>query len=107
MTDHLTKQQVERYVQRILPPLELLDMDDHLARCIHCRETVASALPIGAPPRLAEPAYLDRVGAATRRLEDALGPSAGSPFSEAMKLGMGTVEELAHDVETNYKAPLD
>ena len=62
---------------------------------------------IGAPPRLAEPAYLDRVGAATRRLEDALGPSAGSPFSEAMKLGMGTVEELAHDVETNYKAPLD
>jgi hypothetical protein len=61
---------------------------------------------IGAPPRLAEPAYLDRVGAATRRLEDALGPSAGSPFAEAMKLGMGTVEELAHDVETNYKAPL-
>jgi hypothetical protein len=61
---------------------------------------------IGAPPRLAEPSYLDRVGAATRRLEDALGPSAGSPFAEAMKLGLGTVEELAHDVETNYKAPL-
>jgi len=62
---------------------------------------------IGAPPRLAEPAYLDRVGAATRRLEEALGPSSGSPFAEAMKSGLGTVEELAHDVESNYKLPLD
>lgn len=62
---------------------------------------------IGAPPRLAKPAYLDRVGAATRRLEDALGPSSGSPFAEAMKSGLGTVEELAHDVESNYKLPLD
>lgn len=62
---------------------------------------------IGAPPRLAEPAYLDRVGAATRRLEDALGPSSGSPFAEAMKSGLGAVEELAHDVESNYKLPLD
>jgi hypothetical protein len=62
---------------------------------------------IGAPPRLAEPAYLDRVGAATRRLEQALGPSAGSPFAEAMKQGMASVEELTHDVELNYKRPLD
>jgi hypothetical protein len=62
---------------------------------------------IGAPPRLAEPAYLDRVGAATRRLEEALGPSASSPFAEAMKSGLATVEELAHDVESNYKLPLD
>ena len=62
---------------------------------------------IGAPPRLAEPAYLDRVGAATRRLENALGPSSGSPFAEAMRSGLGTVEEFAHDVESNYKLPLD
>jgi hypothetical protein len=61
---------------------------------------------IGAPPILAEPGYLDRVGAATRRLEEALGPSPGSPFAEAMKSGLGTVEELAHDVESNYKLPL-
>jgi hypothetical protein len=61
---------------------------------------------IGAPPRLAEPAYLDRVGDATRRLEEALGPSGGSPFAEAMKMGLGTVEELAHDVESNYKLSL-
>ena len=62
---------------------------------------------IGAPPRLAEPAYLDRVGAATRRLEQALGPATGSPFAEAMKSGLATVEEFAHDVESNYKLPLD
>jgi hypothetical protein len=62
---------------------------------------------IGAPPRLAEPVYLDRVGAATRRLEQALGDSAVSPFAEAMKAGMGSVEELAHDVESSYKLPLE
>jgi hypothetical protein len=62
---------------------------------------------VGAPPRLAEPAYLDRVGEAARRLEDALGPSTGSPFAEAMKRGMATVEELLHDVESGYKLPLE
>jgi hypothetical protein len=62
---------------------------------------------IGAPPRLAEPSYLDRVGNATRQLEEALGDSAGSPFAEAMKQGLPTVEELAHDVESNYKLPLE
>jgi hypothetical protein len=62
---------------------------------------------IGAPPRVAEPAYLDRVGAATRRLEEALGDSAGSPFAQAMKEGLRTVEELAHEVESNYKFPLE
>lgn len=62
---------------------------------------------IGAPPRLAEPAYLDRVGAATRRLEAALGPSAGSPFAEAMKQGLAAAEELTHDVLTGYRLPLD
>ena len=48
---------------------------------------------IGAPPRLAEPAYLDRVGEATRRLEAALGSSAGSPFAQAMKQGLAAAEE--------------
>ena len=61
---------------------------------------------IGAPPRLAEPAYLDKVGAAALRLEQALGPSAGSPFAEAMKQGMAAVDELVRDVETNYRATL-
>ena len=62
---------------------------------------------IGAPPRLAEPAFLDRVGAAARRLEQALGPGTGSPFAEAMKQGMASVEEFVRDVETNYRATLD
>ena len=62
---------------------------------------------IGAPPRLAEPAFLDRVGAAALRLEQALGPSTGSPFAEAMKQGMASVEEFVRDVETNYRAALD
>jgi hypothetical protein len=62
---------------------------------------------IGAPPRVAEPAYLDRVGAATRRLEQALGDTTGSPFAETMKRGLGSVEELEHDVVSNYLLPLD
>jgi hypothetical protein len=61
---------------------------------------------IGVPPRVAEPAYLDRVGAATRRLEQALGDSAASPFAEAMKQGMASVEELERDVVANYRLPL-
>ena len=62
---------------------------------------------IGSPPRLAEPSYLDRVGGATRRLEQALGDSGVSPFAEAMKTGMAAVEEFADDVESNYKRPLE
>jgi hypothetical protein len=62
---------------------------------------------IGAPPRVAEPAYLDRVGAATRRLELALGDPGLSPFAEAMKAGMSAVEEFSADVESHYKRALD
>lgn len=59
-------------------------------------------------PRLASPAYLDEVGAATRRLELALGESARSPFAEAMKQAVaGAVEELKLDVEARYKLSLD
>jgi hypothetical protein len=62
---------------------------------------------IGAPPRIAEPDYLDRIGAATRRLEEALGPSGGSPIAEAMKQGIDAVDELTHDVEAGYKRTLE
>jgi hypothetical protein len=61
---------------------------------------------IGTPPRVAEPAYLDRVGAATRRLEQALGDATASPFAEAMKRGMGSVEEFERDVVAHYRLPL-
>jgi hypothetical protein len=61
---------------------------------------------IGSPPRLASPRYLDDVGTAARELERALGESGLSPFAEAMRHGMGVVEAVADDVETNYKRTL-
>ena len=61
---------------------------------------------IGAPPRIASPGYLDEIGAATRRLEEALGTNGGSPFAEAMKQGIAAVEALTREVEGTYKRPL-
>jgi hypothetical protein len=60
---------------------------------------------IGAEPRLATPAYLDGVGAATRRLELALGETS-SPFADAMKLAHVALESLTADVEAGYKRTL-
>jgi hypothetical protein len=60
---------------------------------------------LGAPPRLATTAWLDEVGAATQRLEQALGDSGMSPFAEAMKASSRAVEDFVTDVEANYKAP--
>ena len=59
------------------------------------------------PPRLATPAFLDEVGAAARRLERALGDVGRSPFADAMKHSVGSVEELKLEVETRYKGRLD
>ena len=56
-------------------------------------------------PRVASVAYLDAIGAAARRLEQALGDH-GSPFAEAMKVGVGAAEELAGEVERSYKRTL-
>jgi hypothetical protein len=61
---------------------------------------------VGAPPRLASPHYLDEVGAATRRLELALGPNGGSPFAQAMKQATAAVEALKTEVEASYKRAL-
>ena len=61
---------------------------------------------VGGEPRLATPAYLDDVGAATRRLEETLGEDAGSPFAAAMRSGVAIVDELAQEVERAYKIPL-
>lgn len=57
-------------------------------------------------PRLATADYLDRLGAASRRLEQALGDAAGSPFAAALQQAMPAVEELAAAVEQRYKGPL-
>jgi len=60
---------------------------------------------IGAPPRVATPAYLDEVGAAARRLEEVLG-DAESPFARAMASAWGSVESLTQQVESAYKREL-
>jgi hypothetical protein len=96
------------------------DLDDLLARLEELRRTDApegveeatrAALELretlGVSPRLASPAYLDTVGAATRRLEEALGNAPRSPLSEALRQSTGTVEELASDVEARYKLDLE
>ncbi len=61
---------------------------------------------IGAPPRLASPAFLDAVGVATRRLERALGEGLASPFAEAMKGASTVVAALGREVEAGYKVEL-
>jgi hypothetical protein len=57
-------------------------------------------------PRVASGAYLDALGSAARRLEQALGESGASPFAAAMQGAVGAVEGLAADVESNYKMAL-
>ena len=57
-------------------------------------------------PRVASGAYLDAIGSASRRLEQALGESGVSPFATAMQAAVGAVEELAAEVERNHKVPL-
>jgi hypothetical protein len=71
-------------------------------------EAAAAALAavIQPEPRLASGAYLDAIGNAARRLEEALGDSGGSPFAASMQAAVGAVEELAADIEANYKLPL-
>jgi hypothetical protein len=61
---------------------------------------------LGEPPQLATPARLDEIGAATRRLEQELDPTAGSPFAAAMKSSQGVVAELQREVEAGYRVPL-
>ena len=61
---------------------------------------------IGNAPQVATPGRLDDVGRATRRLEQALGDDGGSPFAEAMKSAILSVEALTGDVERNYKGDL-
>jgi hypothetical protein len=61
---------------------------------------------VGTIPRVASPVHLDDVGAASRRLEQALGEIGRSPFAEALKQAVTTVDELSKDVEANYKVAL-
>lgn len=62
---------------------------------------------LGGTPRLATTRYLDDIGVATKRLEEALGGPGSSPFAEAMKASAGAVQAFSADVEENYKAQLE
>ena len=61
---------------------------------------------VRAAPRVASVEYLDALGLAAARLEQALGEVGGSPFAEAMKGGVAAADDLANDVERSYKGPL-
>ena len=71
-------------------------------------EAAAAALQelVSQEPRVASGAYLDAIGVAARRLEDALGAASGSPFAAAMQSAVGTVEALTSEIERTYKLPL-
>ena len=66
----------------------------------------ALAATLETPPRVATTDYLDRLGAASRRLEQALGDGSGSPFAAALQQALPAVEELAAEIERTYKGPL-
>jgi hypothetical protein len=95
------------------------NLDELRARLAELRETdnpqgieeaeaAAAALAdtLQPEPRVASSPYLDALGSASRRLEQALGESGGSPFASAMQAAMGAVEELGDDVERNYRRQL-
>lgn len=95
------------------------DLDELLAQLVALRLTEAPdgideaedavrALQavIGTPPHLATPGRLDEIGHATRRLEQALDPTAPSPFTSAMRGAQGTIDELLAEVEAAYQADL-
>lgn len=59
------------------------------------------------PPQLASPGRLDEIGAATRRLEQELDPTAASPFAAAMRTADAAIAELQREIEAGYRVPLD
>jgi len=67
----------------------------------------ALAATLQREPRVASGAYLDALGVAAQRLEQALGESGGSPFAATLRSAAPAVEELTADVERNYKLPLE
>jgi hypothetical protein len=96
------------------------DLDDLRGRLAQLRETenpegiedaelaaAELAAAIMEPPRVASLEYLDAIGLAAGRLEEALGEAGGSPFAAAMKSGLAAADELAAQVARNYKLPLD
>ena len=95
------------------------DLQELRARLAELRETespegieeaedaaAALARTLQPEPRVASTDYLDAVGAAARRLEQALGDEGGSPFATAMQRAVPAIDELTASVEQQYKGPL-
>jgi hypothetical protein len=87
-----------------LRELRETDAPDGIEEAEEAAAAVAAAL--GDDPRVATTEFLDRIGALQRRLEVALGTASVSPFATALQQALPAVEELAADVERNYKGSL-
>jgi hypothetical protein len=61
---------------------------------------------LGVPPHIASPERLDGLGQAARRLEQALDPTAPSPFTAAMRSAAEVADSLWKDVEAAYRVEL-
>jgi len=87
-----------------LAELRVTEAPEGIEEAEHAAAALQEALQT--EPRLATSGYLDALGAASRRLERALGEEGGSPFALAMQQALPAVEELADEVERRYKLPL-
>jgi hypothetical protein len=76
------------------------------ALCEVAEEVVGDQSAIVPPPRLATNAYLDALGAAARRAEQAAGIRGPSPFGAAVESAFQAVEELASQVVARHLTPL-
>ena len=61
---------------------------------------------LGSPPHLATAARLDEIGDAARRLEEALDPTAPSPFTATMRSAAAVADALWEDVQAAYRGSL-
>jgi hypothetical protein len=91
-------------LRRQLAELKARDDPDGIEEAQAAAEVLETT--IAAPPRIATLAYLDAIGAAAAKLERALGEVGSSPFARAMQAGSAAIDELADDVERNYKRAL-
>ena len=87
-----------------LAELRATEAPEGIAEAEEAAEALYAALR--PQPRPATSDYLDVLGAASRRLEWALGEDGGSPFAAAMQHALPAVEGLAAEVERGYKLPL-
>src|SRR5882724_4354744 len=54
MIDHISSQQLEGYLNKTLPPDELIRVDDHLSACDVCHQHLSAMLSLSKKPRVIE-----------------------------------------------------